>query len=304
MGLSRASLVVVAAVTLFAARSASAMCGTPSTTFSPPTGTVLPATGTVYLFVTKMRYETPPPLRFEVDGARFTARRVASTPVYDVVRVDLVASGREVVIRWKSQKEYDATEVRYPIGVPEPGSARVTAVTELHDAWSCSHTDSINIEVLGNTIAYRLDWSDGESDVLPALMERRPERLLPGHDDWMIQWIEIGYASCLGNTVDPEPLATARDLQLTALFADGSERRFPPSRARLEGRHVRLPNELVEPDVTLTPLEPPPLETVVFRARNDGSSRWPLIGAIAGLAVAAAMAARLRRRMSDDIALS
>jgi hypothetical protein len=175
----------------------------------------------------------------------------------------------------------------------------------MHDAWSCSHTDSINIEVLGNAIAYRLDWSDGASDVLPALVSDRPPRPLPGHDDWMLQWIEVGYASCLGDTVDPKPLATARDLQLTALFVDGSERRFPPSRARLDGRHARLPNELIEPDMTTTPgpLEAPPLAAVVFRARNNGSSRWPLIGAIAGLAAAAAMTVRWRRRMSDDIAL-
>src|ERR1043165_1028027 len=99
MWLSRASLVVVVAV-LFAARSANAMCATPSTRFSPPTGTVLPTRGTVYLFVAKILYEKTPPLKLDVDGASFTARLVARTPVYDVVRVELVASGREVAIRW------------------------------------------------------------------------------------------------------------------------------------------------------------------------------------------------------------
>jgi hypothetical protein len=176
-------------------------------------------------------------------------------------------------------------------------------VSDTHFDWACSHTDTIDVELIGNAIAYRLDWSDGWSDILPAdpgglsqkdALDTRPR-----------QRIRIGFASCLGDTVDPKGLATLRELRLTALFVDGSELRFAPAHARLDGHRVRLPRELQPEAVTatVTPLAPPPLTSLLLHARNEHRPLWPMIGAVAGLAVATSMALRWRVRLSDHVSL-
>lgn len=276
------------------------MCGSPSTGFSPPPGTVLPASATVYLFVVNHDFEREPPaIGLEVDGARFTARRIATMPQYEVVRIDLASSSREVVIRWKSEHAYDATEVRYPVGSPAPGDVHVTGVSDTHTAWACSHTDTIDITLTGNAIAYRLDWSDGTSDVVPAnlgvLWGRygRDEAAPSSHQ------LALGFVSCMGDLVEPGRLATLRTFRLVALFADGSERRLGPASARLDHRTVRLPWELLrattadgppEPLRAPVPARPTPPSAAPAPSQPGGDPRptWPMIGALAGLAAAAA----------------
>lgn len=238
-------VMVFAMLAVFGARPIDAACLSPLGGFSPRDGTVLPERAAVYLFV-MTQDDDPQPLALEVDGARFTAQRVATVPAYHVIRIVLTASGPEVTIRWRSRSDRTVA-VRYPIGVPAPAEARVTGVSRTLHVWSCSRTDLIEVELTSNAIAYRLDWSDGTSAIVPAdvtaLWRRSPDDgdVVPSHR------IPIGQVSCLGHTVEPSDLRMLRELRLVALFADGSSRQLGRARAQLDRQVVRLPWELVPP---------------------------------------------------------
>jgi hypothetical protein len=193
-------------------------------------------------------------------------------------------------------------------------------VAHSRSAWSCSHTDTIDVTLTSNAIAYRLDWSDGTSAVIPA--DLGVLRGWSGRDAVALSHrLEIGHVSCLGNTVEPQALATLREFRLAALFVDGSERRFGPAHAQIHGDVIRLPNELLHakaidwrpsgpPELlALPPLEAPnPSPTSAVLAAAPGPSDtparsvWSMIGALVGLvALAAAGSLWGLRRFRDHV---
>jgi hypothetical protein len=248
MRLVRACLVLFVALASLGVRQADALCVAPSPGgFSPRAGTPLPARAVVYLFVMKQDSEAPPSIDLDVAGAHFFAHHVATMPAYHAVRVVLAASAPEVTIEWKSGRGRP-TVVRYPIGAPAPPDARVTGMTHRHHAWGCSHTNTIDVALISNAIAYRLVWSDGESVIMPATHGdlRRGDDLWrdASQGDASKHVVQIGHVDCLGYTVAPEALVVQRELRLEALFSDGSVRRFGPAHAQLGRSAVMLPREL------------------------------------------------------------
>lgn len=261
-------IAVVVPLALFAPRRAEACfdtCDSPSTGLSPPSGTVLPAQATVYAFVPVAPDEPAAELGLEVEGARFTVGRVATMPSFAAVRIDLAATGRSVVIRWHREDGPTGRpimdEARYPIGTPEASTATAIDVEYGRASRACEGdvSHAIHVRLTGTAIAYRLDWSDGSSDVVPSdlrVLSRDGNR----YGDPAHHTVEIGRVGWVGDTVGRGRLATLRRLDVTALFVDGTERLVGSAPAQLRDPHeldpvtpprgalvARLPEELVDP---------------------------------------------------------
>ncbi len=306
---------VVLLITDLGSRSAGASCMRPRGGFSPPSGTVMPAKATVYLFVPRL-HKAMKPIDLEVRGASFVAREIGVTAIDRVVRIDLVAGGPELSIRWAPKDDAargpealnrwlpeDAergAEVTYPVGTPDANRATVIDVGHTKYGWTCSHQDTIDLTMTGNAVAYRLEWSDGVSTLLPA-----NESALWGVDEdsqsQSSHTLEIGYMNCIGSRVDLEALATLREVELLALFSDGSERRLGLTKMKLERMGVRLPWELLHAAVAVVPsARPDPDEPRVKELGDPVWPAWLTLGALAGTgSVALAGLAWLAHRRSD-----
>jgi hypothetical protein len=306
------AIVTVVTVLGLGGGTAEAMCASPRAGFSPPPGTTLPAKATVFLFVPSSRFgELPPPTEREltVSGGSFTARLIATTGLYSVLRVDVVASGASIEVGWKpAQGDQEAVSVGYRIGAVARDMAIVTNVTHTDHAWSCSHRRTIDITLSSSAIAYQFDWEDGTSTMVPPNLDvfwrgGVDSAAPPDHT------IELGHLNCMGDDVEPAALARLRGFRLVALFSDGSERRFGRAEAQLGAAGVRLPRELVhtaaEPhDLLVCGNEAPIRELreahAAAEARAAARSAWEAFGALAGATVVFAGGLLWRRRRRHD----
>jgi hypothetical protein len=226
---------------------ARASCETPKVGFLPAPGGTLPPHPTIYVFVPRHH---PPGKLVTIEGTEASFEPVATSRAYEVVRVRVAASkpGDEFTVRWRYADIFDSDRgylARYRIGATPPNRARVVGVTRHLDRWMCSFADAIRLELDGTAIAYRVDWRDGETTIVPA----DGDALWPAYKDapapGTVTATELGHLNCLGYSVDPEALARPRAFDLYALFADGSELRIGSSIAQLGDQGVRLPAELV-----------------------------------------------------------
>lgn len=233
---------LVTAVLVLGAQPANAMCSDSVPVFAPASGEVVPRRATVYLFVPSASVRSPPrdePIEraLGVEGARFVARQIMSSPAYRVVQLELFATGEQVTVRWN----HDTTAV-YRVGPPSADVAKVVRLTHSKSEWTCSFQNTIDMEITGNAIAYRMDWSDGTSTVMPAGTARffggAYERRTPVD-------IRVGHLNCMGYNVAPEALATLRRFDLVALFSDGAEHTIGSAEATIKDNHAVLPFELL-----------------------------------------------------------
>jgi hypothetical protein len=227
---------------------AAASCASPRVGFLPAPGATVPPRPTIYVFIPRPHLGER---RVTVEGAEASVEPVTASRAYEVVRVRVLAHepNQEFAVRWSDSDDADPEaghRARYRVGIAPPNRARVVGVTRHLDEWTCSFADAIKLELDGTAIAYRLDWRDGETTVVPAddraLWPSYGEAPAPG----TITSAELGHLDCLGYSVDPEALARPRAFELYALFADGSELRIGSSVAQLGEAGVRLPTELVD----------------------------------------------------------
>jgi hypothetical protein len=301
------AVVVAAMLGMVGARSTEAACRWPPPGISPASGTVLPPRATVYQFVPR-RGDIDSVLSdgLEVEGAIASVQRIATMPAYDVVRIDLTATSPEVTVRWQAFHETGVVEVRYPIGAVAASDAQMVSITHTRHHWTCSATDVIRMA--GNAIAYRIEWWDGTVSVMPAgldMMWRGLDAARATHE------LTIGNASCLVATTEPRALQRSCAFVLVALFADGTELRFPRARGQIltdpdPTEVIELPWELL-PSEGRTMKAHPPCVAAEKRLEPKGGERicdpgpalsW--IGALAGLITAFAMARWWLRRADRD----
>lgn len=222
---------------------------------SPPSKTELSPRGVIYLFLymqsASLRKdaalsEATLAKQLAVKGATFTAHIASQTRFVSAVRIEYQASAPELSVRWQGRDwRMSAT---YPIGELARPRTTVVAVEPKQTRVSClSRSTTLGIAFESNAIAYRLAWDDGSSQLLPpnALAPKTPAEA-------QLHQLHLGQVGCQGHSVPPEQLATERAFLLSALYADGSERVFPPARAMLRARgDLRLPLELIEVPVTV-----------------------------------------------------
>jgi hypothetical protein len=245
--------------------------------------------------------------------ASFAARELAITGTLHIVRIDLVAAKSALTIRWRwGDGEEDQAVGTYPIGTPSPATATVTDVIHENPPYICPYHDSIGIQLTGNAIAYRLDWEDATSTLLPpnyryrSEIEEQREPLAPPHTIW------AGTMACRGDSVAPDLLAKLRSFRLVALLSDGSERRVGSSSMRhargqpqSEAHDMRLPRELLYPEPVFdrarsaaqcqaAPDQGNPPIAIVARCDRGWVGRFALVG----LAVGALLVLVARRRRS------
>lgn len=241
---------------------AEASCAGPGPGFSPRAGTVMPAKGTLYFFAP--RYDFDPTRErvaeeerkrgiersISIAGATHVARVIAETPFYYVAQIDYQASAAEIEVKTDQRRAFSSS---YPIGAAAaPNHTRVLDVSRSKSSWTCSHTNTIDIQLEGNAIAYRLEWSDGTTTVVPydsRVFVPLWSSSVTHSDDPSPpprQLIELGHLDCMGANVDPQLFATLRAFRLYALYADGGEQVFRLAGAMLSRDDVRLPFELLE----------------------------------------------------------
>jgi hypothetical protein len=278
---------------------------------------VLPENATVYLFVPRERREVmPQPLEraLEVDGASFAVREIAVTGILHILRLDLVAEKSALTIRWRPDAEVDHAVATYPIGTPAAAAVMVTDVSHENPPWACPYHDAIGITLTGNAIAFRLDWEDGTSTVLPpnehyrSEDDKQREPMAPRYTIW------AGTMACRGDSVAPDLLAKLRSFRLVALFSDGSEHRVGSSSMRHDDgaprdapHDVRLPRELLYPEPAFDRPRPtaqcqvasdqdhPPI-SIGARCERGWVGRVALVGLTLGVMFVLGALRRRRRR--------
>jgi hypothetical protein len=301
---------------MLAARTAAADCGYRTAMFSPVPDTPLPPQGTAYLFAprwtdpyaSEISNRQPAAIPEEilqelvVEGARYHAHAIATSPSEIVVRIDYVAEAPQLTLRWGERA------FTYPIASSSSSSsssseknvACVTDVEHQKAEWSCSPPNEIVIGLRGNAIAYRLAWSDGTTTITRGMPLWDPEQERPKPFTSAFTFGDLG---CAGENVDLDALAHQRSFRLSALFADGSEQVFPVAATTwLADEHALLPVQLQgtcsaeDPsDATLEPGGPASLLTKV-----RGAHLLSALGALACL-FALLVGVRLLRHPRDRV---
>ena len=195
---------------------ADAECGTPRW-FGVADGTTLPVQGSVYVHHEAMRWEDdrlPEPV-FRWVGAASTLSIEKASAV--VVRVDYDAPHAFGAQLLSDPDDYwDTPNVTFDRAWTAPATApRVVQYWHDVSAWTCSETNSVNIQLDQPVAAVRARWTyKGEThEWIEAPRSTEPTKSV----------IEIGKFNCGSTTVDPAELAGGGHLELIAIRADRSE---------------------------------------------------------------------------------
>jgi hypothetical protein len=242
----RTMVIVLALVLCSWAQRAAAMCGSPSSGISPPSGP-LPTNPTIYVFIPHgdKLLEDKLEIKDTSYGGKLKYRleQVGATDAFDTFRVvvntDSATDGFTVKIGELASAEYTIAPAT------TSNRAHVTGVTHISDEWTCSHTDVIELALESNAVAYQLQWDDSTTTVVPPSADLMWGGR-SGAEKPMLQTVaQLGHLNCMGNNIDPDLFDKPRSFELYALFADGSTHRLGAATAQLGEHGVRLPIELV-----------------------------------------------------------
>jgi hypothetical protein len=238
-------LVLILALCSLAQR-ANASCATPSPELSPPSGP-LPTNPTIYVFMPHGDELLADKLEIKDISygtkLKFRLEQVGTNDAFDTFRI--VVNTENMPPDFTVEIGDLAKGVYSIAPTATTNRAQVTGVTHVSNDWTCSHTNSIEIALEGNAVAYQLQWDDGSTTVVPP-----DQQVMWGgggelEKSTLRHLIELGHLSCIGNDVDPALFDKPRAFELYALFTDGSKHRIGAATAQLGKHGVRLPIELV-----------------------------------------------------------
>lgn len=228
-----------------------AKCAGPHAIVSPPGGSVVPASPTIYFFFPK-RDRDKPKLRAHSDGGGaldIEQSVVAETESFTAYRLQVKTQkpGAIVIDLQAGEFYYGPKSWRFNISADwrPPASTRSAAapvVSTRSFAWTCSHQLSQNLKLPGRAAAYRVAIHDFKSDgsgppvqelIVPPRMMQFFERNEKS-DASAVDEIELGHINCFGNTFawQNKPIL----VDVFALQPDGSE-----SRLTAAPMHVDMP---------------------------------------------------------------
>ena len=292
---------VLAVVLCALVRSANAMCGSASPGLSPPSG-LLPVNPTIYVFmphwgdnlddmleIKETQYGTKLKYRVEDAGQNdaFHAFRV-------IIEADAETGPFTVEMGQMAIGAYAIA------AAPPVNRAQVTGVTHVSDHWTCSYTEAIELALEGNAIAYRVEWADHTTTVVP------PSHSTMWHygaaEPELRSATQLGHLNCMDHDVDPKLFDKPRAFELYALFADGSTHRIGSAIAQLGEHGVRLPTELVGAGAEAAARMVPGPSSVLFREVETMPAWWSVAtGALGGFAVLVIGALAVRRRKTAHV---
>jgi hypothetical protein len=173
-----------------------------------PAGSKIPAKGSLFVYDEYSKYPG------ELSPAKGAIKQ--RTKVGDsVIRLDYESTANELEIKLT---EWDAGSVfnidprwRAPQALP-----RVIQYWHHASSWTCSHADSLMLQIDQPTAAFRAVWkADGKAArtwIIPAQT---------GDDNRNV--LELGKIDCGSTTIEPEELAAGGALTLFAIRYDGTE---------------------------------------------------------------------------------
>lgn len=287
---------------------AHAQCSGPHPRISPPDGALLPHDPHVYLFVDAETWASRDDwLRIEQHGkgVPFHATVLDARAGELTIRLDLRTDvADDLAITYGPYDGWTNPQVDYVIAHgPADDQARMVAAEHVVDHWSCSFTDAIALDLIGNAVAYRLEWARSAAELAKRptgrawLWPHPADPMLNGVDGYQApDQILIGHESCRGMTIPDRALVEPRATRLVALFADGREATIDTGVLQIGGDAVRLPEGLEVPSVAPAPVVAPPAPVEV-----ELTLPWSALiaaaasGACGALGIALALRARRRR---------
>jgi len=216
---------------------AGAKCAMPRAFFLPDTGSSMPASATVYLFVPQPG--TPPTVIAQADGKDLPLK-VDSLPAptaFSVTRVRFDATGHTTVeLAVKPEPGAPAAHRRDVAYRIDPhwkrrgaGTTQIAKVEEECHRWTCSYQETQNLDVTEPAPAYRVEWAHVRADYVAG---RRQSIVLPRRMEHFFAWpggspvpaggrLELGHVDCLGSAF--EWAVPRLWVGVAALHADGAE---------------------------------------------------------------------------------
>ena len=319
----RVARLVVLVLMLVGAREAAAECGDGGTsTTQPPSGSVLPANPTLYVFLFR-RIEAPIRVT-DLHGRRVAADIdwVGASHAYDVFAVRPRISRGGLRVQYEPEREPAFFDVSPSLAVAPTLSVQ-GAPSYTYDRWTCSHTDAVAVPLLSNAIAHRVEWEqDGATKVAYLPRDMRDLYNSDYYEGGHLQWVRsaaqvrarhkneawrtepslqstitLGHISCFGATVPDDAFRVPTVVRVIGLYADGTE-----VDGGLVGAH-RL-GELAQKPQTWFSIEEapdPPLfdDEIIFQAADAQRLRRMRLAALAvagALVVVVVGFVRRRRR--------
>lgn len=241
----RKAILIVSALGLAGSAPAFGKCAGPHAVVSPPTGSTLPASPTIYFFFPKRDREKPK-LRAHSDGGGalvIDQSIAAETESFTAYRLQIKTQkpGAIVLELGASEFYYGPKSWRFTVSNDwQPPAATKTSAAPLVStrsfAWTCSHQLSQNLKLPGRAAAYRVAIFDGSGDgtgdgtsasspqlIMPPRMMQFFERGEKS-DTSAVDEIELGFINCFGNTFTWQGKPILVDI--FALQPDGSESRL------------------------------------------------------------------------------
>ncbi|MCE9572041.1 MAG: hypothetical protein K8W52_02675 [Deltaproteobacteria bacterium] len=300
------TVAVAALLSTALAASARAECGSLHPRISPPTGVHLPVNPHVYLFIDAETWATRDQwLRIEQDrkGVPFDATVLDRRDDRLTIRLDIHTDvARDLTIQYGPYDGWSDPAVDYVIEHhAADDQVRLVASSHIDHHWSCSFTDAIALDLIGNAVAYRLEWARSAAELAAHPMGRAwlwPDPADPdlGDLDGYVapDQILIGHESCRGMTIPDGALVEPRATRLVALFADGHEATIDTGVLQIGNGTVRLPEGTEAPTVAPPPPPQAPVElelTLPWSALVAAAAS----GACAALGIVLALRSRRRR---------
>jgi hypothetical protein len=195
----RSALAMVVVLVFATPQRADAMCGSPR--WVGTESSAVPTRGALYVYDDILEYK---PHQQEVSWNGTPGVAVQSKVAKAVVRIDYAGvAGSELVVNGVAYRL--TAEWRAPVETPS-----VVRWWHHEHKWTCSSSDTLNVEISQPTAAVRVRWTfEGETT----------ETIVPARRSVL----ELGKIDCGGTTLDPEELDTGGHLELTAIRVDGSE---------------------------------------------------------------------------------
>ena len=239
--MKRVIVALVTASAMWSVRDVVAQCAMPGTLVSPANGAILPPSPTIYAFLG--RAEDKLVVTRNGMPVPFMTRGLAHVQAWDVVSVTIdVPSPGPIEVTYADERP----PMRYTIAAAAPvDHATLVASETVDDEWSCSFTRGVQLDVVGDAVAYRLDVA---ADVTAlrhgryrsAFLYPRPSELRTAGAPAALV---IGHLSCRGLDL-PDDLAIDDGgyARLVAIFADGREHAEELGYLRISDRTIEPPD--------------------------------------------------------------